>query len=161
MGATSKARDARSHHFIMSVLEDVCEEGETDGEPEFFQGYELASAAQDNSEKASAKPFFVRPKSASDGASLASFFALVGIMRTSNWLQSVYPNDMRSMLVLQFCSTKLCMLLLQNQHDDDDEVVTDSLKSNMKVRVGFLVDSQHLLGGEWSLAGTQSRSASH
>eukprot|EP00750_Incisomonas_marina_P018792 INCI3143.3.p1 GENE.INCI3143.3~~INCI3143.3.p1 ORF type:complete len:264 (+),score=39.13 INCI3143.3:166-957(+) len=90
MGATSKARDARSHHFIMSVLEDVCEEGETDGEPEFFQGYELASAAQDNSEKASAKPFFVRPKSASDGASL-------------------------------------------NQHDDDDEVVTDSLKSNMKI----------------------------
>lgn len=85
MGATSKARDARSHHFIMSVLEDVCEEGETDGEPEFFQGYELTtSRVQDDSKKLSssnAKPFHVRRKSAGSGAdSLARTLAMIEIV---------------------------------------------------------------------------------
>ena len=44
LGPTSKAREARSLHDVMSFLEDVCEEG-SDVEPAFFSGYQFVRSS--------------------------------------------------------------------------------------------------------------------
>jgi len=42
MGITAKKRDSRSHHFVMSILEDVCGEG-SDDPPPLFEGHTIES----------------------------------------------------------------------------------------------------------------------